>query len=81
MLKMQQTIFFADKTQRLTDYLSILGVIIGAGAIFLGWVAVRAVRLNALSRRRGGNGIRPRLDPGGGGSQIAPRNCGRPTRR
>jgi signal transduction histidine kinase len=51
MLKMQQTIFFADKTQRLTDYLSILGVIVGAGAIFLGWVAVRAVRLNALSRK------------------------------
>jgi signal transduction histidine kinase len=49
--KMARSMFFADKTQRLTDYLSILGIIVGFGAIFLGWVAVRAVRLNALSRR------------------------------
>jgi len=50
--KMAQSLFFADKSQRLTDYLSILGVIVGFGAIFLGWVAVRALRLNALSRKQ-----------------------------
>ena len=49
--KMAQTILFAAKTQRLTDYLSVLGIIVGCGAIFLGWVAVRALRQNALSRR------------------------------
>ena len=49
--KMAESIFFAARTQRLTDILSILGVIVGFGAIFLGWVAVRALRLNALSRR------------------------------
>ena len=49
--KMAQTKIFAARTQRLTDYLSVLGVIVGLGAIFLGWVAFRAVRLNALSRR------------------------------
>ena len=49
--RMAQTKIFAARTQRLTDYLSILGVIVGIGAIFLGWVAFRAVRLNALARR------------------------------
>jgi signal transduction histidine kinase len=49
--KMANSIFFAARTQRLTDFLSVLGVIVGFGAIFLGWVAVRALRLNALSRR------------------------------
>ena len=49
--KMADSIFFAARTQRLTDILSILGVIVGFGAIFLGWVAVRALRLNALARR------------------------------
>ena len=49
--KMAQTKIFAARTQRLTDYLSVIGVIVGLGAIFLGWVAFRAVRLNALSRR------------------------------
>jgi len=49
--RMAQTKIFAARTQRLTEYLSILGVIVGLGAIFLGWVAFRAVRLNALARR------------------------------
>jgi signal transduction histidine kinase len=49
--KMAESTVFAAKTQRLTDYLSVLGVIVGFGAIFLGWVAFRALRLNALSRR------------------------------
>jgi len=50
-LKMAQSRVFAAKTQRLTDFLSVIGVIVGFGAIFLGWVAYRALRLNALSRR------------------------------
>ena len=49
--KMAETIFFAARTQQLTDYLSVLGVIVGLGAIFLAWVALRAVRLTAMSRR------------------------------
>ncbi|HVL29484.1 MAG TPA: histidine kinase, partial [Sphingomicrobium sp.] len=49
--KMAQSMMFAARTQKLTDYLSVLGVIVGLGAVFLGWVAFRAVRLNALARR------------------------------
>jgi len=49
---MAQSVVFNDKSQQLTDYLSIVGAIVGFGAIFLGWVAVRALRLNALSRRQ-----------------------------
>ncbi len=49
--KMEQSILSTARTQRLTDYLSILGVIVGVGAIFLGWVAVRALRLNAAARK------------------------------
>jgi signal transduction histidine kinase len=49
--KMAQSQIFAAKTQRLTDILSVIGVIVGFGAIFLGWVAYRALHLNALSRR------------------------------
>jgi signal transduction histidine kinase len=49
--KMAQSKIFAARTQKLTDYLSVLGVLVGLGAVFLGWVAFRAVRLNALSRR------------------------------
>jgi signal transduction histidine kinase/CheY-like chemotaxis protein len=50
--KMAQSVVFTDKSQKLTDYLSVLGAIVGFGAIFLGWVAVRAIRLNALSRKQ-----------------------------
>ena len=49
--KMAESVFFVARTQRLTDYLSILGIVVGIGAIFLGWVAVRALRLNAVARR------------------------------
>lgn len=49
--KMARSIFFAARTQRFTDYLSILGIVVGFGAIFLGWVAVRALRLNAAARK------------------------------
>ena len=48
---MQQTQFFSAQADRLTDYLSWLGVIVGAAAIFLGFVAIAAVRQNMLARR------------------------------
>jgi signal transduction histidine kinase/ActR/RegA family two-component response regulator len=49
--RMNETRFFAARANRLTDYLSWLGVIVGAMAIFLGTVAVQALRLNAIARR------------------------------
>ena len=49
--RMNETRFFAAQASRLTDYLSWLGVIVGAMAIFLGAVAVQALRLNAVARR------------------------------
>jgi len=49
--RMQETRFFAAQADRLTDYLSWLGVIVGAMAVFLGAVAVQALRLNAIARR------------------------------
>jgi len=49
--QMKQTRFFAARADRLSDYLSWLGVIVGAMAIFMGTVAVQALRLNAIARR------------------------------
>ena len=46
------TQFFSAEADRFTDYLSILGVIVGLGAIFLGVVAVQALRQNAAARRQ-----------------------------
>ena len=40
------------QADRFTDYLSWLGVIVGLGAIFLGVVAVQALRQNAAARRQ-----------------------------
>ncbi|GAA4028404.1 hypothetical protein GCM10022281_04080 [Sphingomonas rosea] len=48
---MEQTQFFSAQADRLTDYLSWLGVIIGLAAIGLGVLAVQAVRQNYLARR------------------------------
>jgi signal transduction histidine kinase len=48
---MEQTQFFSAQADRLTDYLSWLGVLIGLAAIGLGILAVQAVRQNFLSRR------------------------------
>ena len=42
---------FAAEAQRLTDYLSILGVIVGAVAIFLGWLAFQTIRQNMRVRK------------------------------
>ena len=40
------------EADRLTDYLSWLGLIVGVGAIFMGLVAVQALRQNAAARRQ-----------------------------
>ena len=47
----EQSQFFSDQADQLTNYLSWLGVIVGLGAVFLGVVAVQALRQNAQSRR------------------------------
>jgi len=49
--KIQETQFFSAEADRLTDYLSWLGMIVGLLAIFMGYVAVQALRQNAASRR------------------------------
>ena len=47
-----QSQLFADQADQLTSYLSWLGIIVGLGAIFLGVVAVQALRQNAQARRQ-----------------------------
>lgn len=49
--KIEETQFFSAEADRLTDYLSWLGVIVGLFAIFMGYVAVQALRLNAAARK------------------------------
>ena len=53
--RMQQTQLFSARADRLTDYLSWLGVLVGVGAIFLGLVAVQAIRQFAYARRQAEN--------------------------
>ena len=48
---MEQTKFFSAQADRLTDYLSWLGLLIGLAAIGLGILALQAVRQNFISRR------------------------------
>lgn len=48
---MLQTEFFSAEADRLTDYLSWLGVVVGAAAIALGFLSVQAIRQNIASRR------------------------------
>jgi signal transduction histidine kinase len=48
---MEQTQFFSAQADRLTDYLSWLGVLVGLAAIGLGLVALQAVRQNYLTNR------------------------------
>ena len=50
--RMEQTQFFSARADRLTDYLSWLGVIVGIGAIFLGLIAVQAVRQFAYAKKQ-----------------------------
>jgi CHASE3 domain sensor protein len=49
--KIAESQFFSAEADRLTDYLSWLGVIVGVFAIFMGYVAVQALRQNAASRK------------------------------
>jgi len=49
--QIKQTRFFAARADRLSDYLSWLGVLVGAMAIVMGSVAIQALRLNAIARR------------------------------
>ena len=50
--RIQQSQVFAAQADELTNYLSVLGIIVGLGAIFLGVVAVQALRQNAAARRQ-----------------------------
>src|SRR5947209_14543399 len=50
--RIEQSQFFADQADQLTSYLSILGVLVGIGAIFLGVIAVQALRQNAAAMRQ-----------------------------
>ncbi|MEO6580885.1 MAG: ATP-binding protein [Sphingomicrobium sp.] len=50
--RIAQSKIFTARADRLTDYLSWLGLIVGVGAIFLGLVAVQALRQNAAARRQ-----------------------------
>ena len=50
--RIEQSQFFSAQADRLTDYLSWLGILVGIGAIFLGVVAVQALRQNAAARRQ-----------------------------
>ena len=49
--RMEQTQLFSARADRLTDYLSWLGLIVGVGAIFLGVVAIQAIREFAAARK------------------------------
>ena len=53
--KIKETQFFSAEADRLTDYLSWLGVIVGLFAIFMGYIAVQALRLNAAARKEAEN--------------------------
>jgi signal transduction histidine kinase/ActR/RegA family two-component response regulator len=50
--KIAQSQIFSAEADRLTDYLSWLGIVVGVGAIFLGVVAVQALRQNAAARKQ-----------------------------
>ena len=50
--KIAQSQFFSDQADQFTNYLSILGILVGLGAIFLAVVSVQALRQNAVSRRQ-----------------------------
>jgi len=50
--RIQQSRIFSAKASRMTDYLSLLGLVVGVGAIFLTVVAVQALRQFAFARRQ-----------------------------
>ena len=49
--KIEQSQIFSAQADQFTNYLSWLGIIVGLGAVFLGVVAVQALRQNASARR------------------------------
>jgi signal transduction histidine kinase/CheY-like chemotaxis protein len=49
--RMEETKLFSARADQLTNYLSWLGILVGFGAIFLGLVAVQAIRQFAFARR------------------------------
>ena len=49
--RLQQSQLFAAQADQLTNYLSWLSILVGIGAVFLGVVAVQALRQNAQARR------------------------------
>jgi signal transduction histidine kinase/ActR/RegA family two-component response regulator len=53
--KIEQSQLFSAQADRFTDYLSWLGVLVGVGAVFLGVVAVQALRQNAAALRQAEN--------------------------
>ena len=50
--RIQQSQIFAAQADELTNYLSWLGILVGVGAIFLGVIAVQALRQNAAALRQ-----------------------------
>jgi signal transduction histidine kinase/ActR/RegA family two-component response regulator len=48
----EQSQIFTAQADQFTDYLSWLGILVGIGAVFLGVVAVQALRQNAQARRQ-----------------------------
>jgi signal transduction histidine kinase/ActR/RegA family two-component response regulator len=50
--RIEQSQFFSDQADELTNYLSWLGILVGLGAIFLAVVSVAALRQNALARKQ-----------------------------
>ena len=50
--RIEQTESFSAQADQFTQYLSILGIIVGLGAVFLAVVSVQALRLNIQARRQ-----------------------------
>jgi signal transduction histidine kinase/ActR/RegA family two-component response regulator len=50
--RIEESLFSSAEADRFTDYLSWLGMLVGVGAIFLGVLAVQALRQNAAARRQ-----------------------------
>src|SRR3954469_8440882 len=50
--RVEQSQFLTEQASRRSDYLSVIGMIVGLGAIFLGVVAVQALRQFAAARRQ-----------------------------
>ena len=49
--RIQESLFSSAEADQFTDYLSWLGIVVGLGAVFLGVVAVQALRQNYAARR------------------------------